>query len=378
VRSVGFETDLHRVLELVVKRGRALLDTRSLLVLLEEPTGLRVVCAAGENGESALGACLRAEGTLAGSVLTTGSTLRVPSLADRTGHGLEAITGGATSAVVAPLGFRGRARGVLVALDRDRESPVFDADDEHLLTSFAASAAIAIATAQSVEAERLRLSILAAEEERKRWARELHDETLQALSALKLLLESGQRADRPEAKDDVTARALEQLLLTIEGLQRLITDLRPAALDELGIKPAVEALVARTAATTGLDVEARIDLAYDSGRAPTRLTGEIESTVYRLVQEALTNAVKHAGAQRAWVEIVEDASTVTVAVSDDGGGFDPERANGGFGLVGMRERVELVDGRLLIDSARGRGTVIRAELPAVYGVGAHSAGSETG
>jgi signal transduction histidine kinase len=378
VRSVGFETDLDRVLELVVKRGRALLDARTLLVLLEEPTGLRVVCAAGENGEGALGAPLRAEGTLAGSVLTTGSTLRVPSLAERTGHGLEAITGGATSAVVAPLGFRGRARGVLVALDRDRESPVFDADDEHLLTSFAASAAIAIATAQSVEAERLRLSILAAEEERKRWARELHDETLQALSALKLLLESGQRAERPEAKDDVTARALEQLLLTIEGLQNLITDLRPAALDELGIKPAVEALVARTAATTGLDVEARIDLAYDSGRAPTRLTGEIESTVYRLVQEALTNAVKHAGAQRAWVEIVEDASTITVTVSDDGGGFDPERANGGFGLVGMRERVELVDGRLLIDSASGQGTVIRAELPAVYGVGAHSAGTETG
>jgi signal transduction histidine kinase len=377
VRSVGFETDLERVLELVVKRGRALLDARSLLVLLEEPTGLRVVCAAGENGESALGARLRAEGTLAGSVLTSGTTSRVPSLADRAGHGLEPITGGATSAVVAPLGFRGRARGVLVALDRDSESPVFDADDEHLLTSFAASAAIAIATAQSVEAERLRLSILAAEEERKRWARELHDETLQELSALKLLLESGRRADRPEAKDEVTAHALEQLLLTIEGLQKLITDLRPAALDELGIKPAVEALVARTSASSGLEVEARIDLAYDSGRAPTRLIGEIESTVYRLVQEALTNAVKHAGAQRAWIEIIEDGSTVTVAVSDDGGGFDPERANGGFGLVGMRERVELVDGRLLIDSTHGKGTVIRAELPAVYG-GSQSAGPETG
>jgi signal transduction histidine kinase len=375
-RSVGFETDLDRVLELIVKRGRALVDARSLLILLEEPGGLRVVHAAGERCQDTLGARLQAEGTLAGSVLTAGSAERVPSLADRPGHGLESITGQATSAVVAPLGFRGRARGVLVALDRDRGSPVFEADDEHLLASFAASAAIAIATAQSVEAERLRLSIQAAEEERKRWARELHDQTLQDLGAVKLLLESGRRADRPEANDNATGRVLEQLALTIAGLQNLITDLRPAALDELGIKPAVEALVARTATSSGLDVEARIDVAYDSGRAPNRLSGEIESTVYRLVQEALTNAVKHAGAERAWVEIVEDGRTVSVAVSDDGSGFDPEGADGGFGLVGMRERVELVDGRLLIDSVHGRGTVIRAELPAVYEAGARPAGSK--
>jgi signal transduction histidine kinase len=377
-RSVGFETDLDRVLELIVKRGRALVDARSLLVLLEEPTGLRVVRAAGHKGMGALGARVRSEGTLAGSVLSTGSTVRVPSMADRRGHGLESITGGATSAVVAPLGFRGRARGVLMALDRDSESPVFDADDEHLLTSFAASAAIAIATAQSVEAERLRLSIRAAEEERKRWARELHDETLQDLSALKLLLESGRRADGPEAKDDATRRAMEQLGLTIEGLQNLITDLRPAALDELGIKPAVEALAARTAASSGLAVEAHIDLAYDAGRASSRLAGEIESTVYRLVQEALTNAVKHAAAERAWVEIVEDENTVTVTVSDDGGGFDLDRPDGGFGLVGMEERVRLVEGRLLIDSAHGKGTVIRAELPALYSADVHPEGAEAG
>ncbi|HEX2414178.1 MAG TPA: GAF domain-containing sensor histidine kinase [Thermoleophilaceae bacterium] len=345
-------------------------------MLLEEPSGLRVVCAAGENGEGALGARLRHEGTLAGSVLTSGATLRVPSLADRAGHGLESITGGATSALVAPLGFRGRARGVLVALDRDRESPVFDPDDEHLLTSFAASAGIAIATAQSVEAERVRLSIRAAEEERKRWARELHDETLQELRALKLLLESGRRTERAESTNDATERATEQLLLTIEGLQNLNTDLRPAALDELGIKPAVEALAARTAASTGLDVETRIDLAYDSGRAPTRLSGEVESTAYRLVQEALTNAVKHAGAEHAWVEIVEDGNLLTVVVSDDGGGFDTERPDPGFGLVGMRERAELVDGRLVIDSTHGKGTVIRAVLPAVYESGESSPGAK--
>jgi two-component system, NarL family, sensor histidine kinase DevS len=313
VRAVGFETDLERVLDVIVEHGRALVDARSLLVLLEEPTGLRVARAAGEIGEDVRRVRLRAEGTLAGSVLSTGTTARVPSLADRVGHGLDALTGGATSALVAPLGFRGHARGVLIALDRDRDPPVFDADDEHLLSSFAASAAIAIATAQSVEAERRRLSVLAAEAERKRWARDLHDETLQELSALKLQLESRHRSGRLEAMTEATRRALDQLQLTIEGLQNLITDLRPAALDELGVKPALEALVARTAASSGLDIQARIDIAFDAGRAPTRLSGEVESAVYRLVQEGLTNAVKHAGAERAWVEVIEADGRISVS-----------------------------------------------------------------
>jgi signal transduction histidine kinase len=359
-RSVGVETDLERVLELIAERGRALVDARSLLVLLEEPEGLRVVRAAGDDGKDAVGVCLDRERSLAGSVLATGAVERVPSLADRAGHGLEAIAGDVASAVVAPLGFRGRARGVLIALDREHDARAFDADDEHLLGSFAASAAIAIATAQSVGSERLRLSIRAAEEERKRWARELHDETLQDLGALKLMLQSGERAETPELAREVLARAVEQIQLTIESLQNLVTDLRPAALDALGVEPAVEALVARTAASSGLDVKTRIEL---SAR---RLAGEVEGTVYRLVQEALTNAVKHAGAEHAWVEIVEENGTVTVSVGDDGGGFEPAGAGGGFGLIGMRERVNLVDGRLLVDSAHGKGTVVRAELPALH------------
>jgi signal transduction histidine kinase len=363
-RSVGFETDLERVLELIAKRGRALVDARSMLVLLEGSSWLRVASAAGDGTRDVAGVRLHAEGTLAGSVMATGAGERVPSLADRAGHGLGAITGSATSAVVAPLGYRGHARGVLVALDRAHGSPVFGADDEHLLTSFAASAAIAIATAQSVEAERLRLSILAAEAERKRWARELHDETLQELGAVKLLLEGGQRADRLEAATEAMTAAVEELQLSLEGLQNLITDLRPAALDELGVAPALEALIARTASTSGLEIDAHIDLADTSGRATTRLTGEIEGTLYRLVQEALTNAVKHAGAERVWIEITEDDEAVTVSVSDDGGGFDPASTAGGYGLVGMRERVELVAGELLVDSAHGKGTLVRAKVPA--------------
>ena len=365
-RAVGFETDLDRVLELVVKRGRALLDADSLLVILEEGGELCVAAAAGEIGVEVVGMTLALEGTLLAAVLTNGTSERVPSLADRMGHGLDAVGANAGSALVAPLGFRDRARGVLVALDNSRGTRGFEPDEDHLLTSFGASAAIAIATAQSVEAERLKHSIRASESERSRWARELHDETLQELGALKVTLESAHRTGRPEAIQEAVERSLEQLGSSITALQSLITELRPAALDELGVKPALDALVRRTSARFGLQVDANFDLAYDRGRAPSRLLGEIESTAYRLVQEAINNAVKHAQAERLQVEAVETDGNVLLTIRDDGSGFDTSRPSGGFGLVGMQERVELVGGRLMIDSAPGRGTVVRAELPATH------------
>jgi signal transduction histidine kinase len=363
-RAVGFETELERVLELVVKRGRAIVDATSLLVLLDEEDRLRVLACAGQVRDGVVGAALPLEGTLAGSVLETGSSARLTELSGRLDVGLDAIAADARSALVVPLGFRGRGRGVLVAIDRADGGPAFDADDEHLLTSFAASAAIAIATAQSVEAQRLRHSIRASEQERRRWARELHDETLQELGALKMMLETTSAADRSDMVAGSVQRAVDQLDLTIRGLQSLITELRPAALDELGLEPAVEALAERTSATSGLQVDARIDLDDADGRSETRLEPEVATAVYRLVQEALTNVVKHADADRVIVEIVEQGTKLSVTVHDDGSGFDPkQRKNGGFGLIGMNERVELVGGRLDIDSRPGGGTTVRAWLP---------------
>jgi len=363
-RAVGFETELDRVLELIVKRGRAMVEAASLLVLLDGEGALRVVAAAGEAGAATVGLELPLDGTCAGSVLDTGDPERLDDLSARPGHGLDAVVGDACSAVVVPLGFRAKGRGVLVALDRLQDGPAFDADDEHLLRSFAASAAIAIATAQSVEAERLRHSIRASEQERRRWARELHDETLQDLGAMKVGLETARGAGRSELLDESVERAVDQLDLTIRGLQSLITELRPAALDELGLSPALEALIERTRATSGIEVELRMDLAA-SGPGQTPLDSEVATTVYRLVQESLTNAVKHANADRVTVEIQETGPDLIVAVRDDGAGFGPEdREDGGFGLIGMDERVSLVGGRLEIDSAPGRGTTVRARLPA--------------
>ena len=360
-RAVGFETELQRVLELIVKRGRAMSEARSFLVVLEQDDSFCVEAAAGEVGRAIVGTTIETS-SVAGAVATSGSAEVIPDLAARVGHGLESIAAGATSAVVVPLGFRGRARGALIAFDRMREGPAFDTEDEHLLGSFAASSAIAIATAQSVEAERLRHSMRASEEERARWARELHDETLQELGALKVLLDSARQTDDRGRIQSAIEQGLTQIELSIRNLQALITELRPAALDQIGLLPALEALLKRVAATSGIAIDSDVRLEPETQR----LDPEIERTLYRLIQESLTNVIKHAEAGQVRVELVEAAGWVNVSVVDDGTGFDTAQISPGFGLVSMQDRVGLVGGRVSVESAPGAGATVRAEVPARY------------
>jgi signal transduction histidine kinase len=359
-RAVGFETELDRVLELIVKRGRAMSEARSFIVLLQHDDLLRVEACAGEIVHDVVGTTIPVEGSLAGAVATTGTGQHVPDLGARVGHGLDAIAPGARSVVVVPLGFRGRARGVLIALDRMRDELPFDVEDEHLLASFAASAAIAIATAQSVEAERLRHSMRASEEERARWARELHDETLQELGALKVMLDAARQTQSAERMAAAIETSVGQIELSIRNLQALITELRPAALDQIGLTPALEALVKRVSATSGLAIDSELTL--DAGQG--RLDAEVERTVYRLVQESLTNVIKHAGAAHVRVEVGESGGLIGLSIADDGEGFDQAQVNAGFGLVGMQDRVALVGGKVSIESAPGEGTTVCAEVPA--------------
>jgi signal transduction histidine kinase len=267
----------------------------------------------------------------------------------------------AHTALLVPLEFRNRALGVLVAFDRIGAEQEFGAEHEALLQSFAASAATAVATAQTVEHERLRGTMAAAEQERRRWARELHDETLQGLAGFQVLLSSALRRSDAASLEQAVRTAVEQIGTEIEKLRMLITELRPAALDELGLQPAIESLASRVAAVEGLEVETEVALGTDDER----LAPELETAVYRLVQEALTNVVKHAGASRVTIEIVAHDRHVDVAVRDDGGGFEPTRPRDGFGITGMRERVVLADGTLTIDSAPGEGTTISARLQRV-------------
>jgi signal transduction histidine kinase len=209
---------------------------------------------------------------------------------------------------------------------------------------------------------RLRHAIDAAEEERRRWARELHDETLQGLGALHLVLAGGRRGRDPVqllAAVDEASNLLEQ---QIDALRSFIRELRPAALEELGPRPAIEDLASRTAARHGIEVTTAVAL-----DPQVRHPAHIEVTLYRIIQEALANAVKHAGAEHLHVGVSQDAGVLRVRVVDDGHGFDPAAATTGFGLETIRERVGLLDGTLDIVSSEA-GTSVAAALPSAASV----------
>jgi signal transduction histidine kinase len=267
----------------------------------------------------------------------------------------------AKSALLMPLTHRGEPLGVLIAFDRGADAASFDEDDEQALKAFAASAATAVATTQNVQQQRLRDALAAAEAERRRWAQELHDETLQALGALRVLLASARRSDDAGALARAADQAVEQIEQEITNLGAIITELRPAALDELGLVPALEALFERHRTINDLNVRAEVLLGDDAVR-PNALGLELQATIYRVIQEALTNIAKHAGAVMVVVRVHVDGARVVAEVSDDGCGFAVDGVRGGFGLTGMRERVLIVGGTLTIESS-DTGTTVVASVP---------------
>ena len=361
-RALGGETDLGRVLELIVKRGRALVEAQSLLILVAEGEDFVVAATAGDvDHDEAMGARIASSRSPLAWLLKSGRIERVTDIAGPLPVPLG--EGSLAAALIVPLSFHGENLGALAAFNRTVDGPQFSLDDAALMQSFAASAATAFRTAKSVAEERLRHSIEASEQERRRWARELHDETLQGLGGLRLLLSSALQKGSGDDLDQAIRSALEEIGLQIQSLRGLVSELRPAALDELGLEPAIESLVARTQAAQGISVRASIELSRGDAHSA-RLAPEIETTVYRLVQESLNNVIKHAGAQSAEVAVRALNGNVSVEVRDDGAGFDPEASVSGFGLAGMHERVELAGGSLTVSSSPGEGTLVHALLPA--------------
>jgi two-component system, NarL family, sensor histidine kinase DevS len=338
-RAVGGETDLERVLELIAKRARALVHAQSLWILLIEGDEFLVAAGAGELGEERRGDRLPLAGSVVGDVLKSGEPERIADAAER-GLKLPAALGiEPHTALIVPLVFRDRSLGVLLAFDRTEDGPEFTQEDQELMTSFAASAAIATHTARSVGEEHLAHALDGAEQERGRWARELHDETLQGMAAVRVLVGAALRASDPARREQTLREVHQEMGSEIEKLRHLITELRPAELDELGVEAALDTLTSRTTHLYELRVEQELDLAWEAGRKPDRLSHQVENALYRLVQEALTNVVKHARATYARIRLTETDGEVRLEITDDGVGFDPGSANsGGFGLVGMHER----------------------------------------
>jgi len=357
-RTVGGETDVARILDLIVKRARALVDARALLVLLRRQDHLYVAARAGDVAEDLHDLEVPLDDAVFGSAMEERVSQRLERGSPPSKARLRERFG-AEAALVVPLNFRGRAVGVLVALDREAGGVEFDQEDLRLLQSFAASAATAVATAQTVEHDRLRQQVEAAEKERERWARELHDDTLQGLAAIRISLATAlqSKGERREAMiESAAAAAMAQLEGQINELNRLINDLRPAALERLGLAGALQALAEETAARSGIEAEVSIDLEGTPG-------GDEERLVYRLVQEALTNVAKHASASKVEVSVREVEGEIEISVRDDGDGFDPADSSGGRGLIGMRERIELLGGSIEVTSAPGAGTEIAASVP---------------
>jgi signal transduction histidine kinase len=344
-RTVSSGIELDGLLELIAKRGRGVVGAERSMLLLSDGSELEVVAAAGEEPDDLVGRRAPDAETWLNDLQA-----EVPEL-----RGLPTL--------IASLELRGRPRGLLVALGR-REGE-FDADDENVFGSFAASAASTITTVQAVEAEKLQLSIEASERERRRWARELHDETLQELGALRVLLDASGRKEGAHTLPEERRLAIEHVDRGIRNLQGLITELRPAALDDLGVGAAIEALARQSSERSEIEIDVDVDLAADDDATPRRLQPGLEATIYRLVQEAMNNAIKHAEPKRISVTVSRHDECVDVTVADDGKGFDPDVAERSFGLIGMNERVALSGGSLEIDSVPGRGTEVRAELAVV-------------
>jgi two-component system, NarL family, sensor histidine kinase DevS len=352
--AVAGDTDLPRILELIVERARTLVDADGLLIWLRHGDQLRIAAVAG-HADVPWDAAIPLGASTAGMALQAQRSLRVEDAQQMLVSPSEFGMSQASSSLLVPLVHRGHGLGVLVAFDRLGATASFDADNERALEAFAASAATAVATARLVEEHRLHDSIAAAESERGRWARELHDETLQGLASLKLALAGALKADSERARA-VLESAVAQLEHDIDALHAIIVDLRPAALDELGLEPALRTLVAEV--TEAARLHARIAIELGGARLPP----DIETIAYRVAQEALNNAVKHADARTVAVDGRLHAGTFRLSIADDGCGIDESHPQG-YGIVGMRERAALASGQVEVTQAAGGGTRVTLELP---------------
>jgi signal transduction histidine kinase len=214
---------------------------------------------------------------------------------------------------------------------------------------------------EELRRELLEKVILAQEEERKRVARELHDEVGQALTALIMSLGSAEQALPPrlgalkERLSELTTVTAE----TLEEIRRLILDLRPSLLDDLGLLPAIGWYAENYLTKAGVEVELK------ATNMDKRLPPQVEITLFRILQEAITNIVKHSEAKRTRISLDLRDSVVHAVVEDDGKGFDMEQVKGlgRLGLVGVQERVSLLEGSFNIHSSPGEGTKLEVAIP---------------
>lgn len=263
---------------------------------------------------------------------------------------------------LSPLDTLERTAGRVQAGDLDARAPVSPvADREMVRLTRTFNAMLDAAAAYRTRLREVAVRALgAAEEERKRIARELHDETAQTLAALLIRIRILRGSRDPQVLDDGLDQMRRDIGEALEGVRRFARGLRPPALDELGLVPAIESHVRALEEITGILFQVQAD---DAGQP---LEPEAELAVYRIVQESLSNVVRHAGASRVTLRVQSGNGRLVVTIHDDGRGFSPAQVmeeGGGLGLFGMQERAAYLGGKVEVQSEPGQGTQVRAEIP---------------
>jgi two-component system, NarL family, sensor histidine kinase DevS len=364
------------LLRLMADRGLALLDASTLMLVIEERGELRVAASSGAAAVRVR--IVPVQGSALGALYQAGEPVALDRPRGQEAAWLHELGLEARALLVEPFQMEGYGGGLAIAL---RSDGGFRGPDRQALSAFAANVAQRLVAERSVEIERLRYGMEARERERTRWAREIHDESIQGIGALRMQLANARDLDDREALKESVDAVLEGLGTEIDLLRHLITELRPAALDDLGLEAALEALARRAQAMDGLEVTTEIDLgeapagvengAGEKEKGARRMDAELESTVYRIVQEALTNVSRHAEATSAVVSVREHDGVLRASVTDDGKGLPNadrlgprgDGLEGGFGMGGMRERAELIRGELEFVPAPGKGTTVRLTVP---------------
>jgi signal transduction histidine kinase len=358
--ALAAETELGPLLELIAARLGELIDAELVLIALPATGGdLRIEAAAGQQAEEVLGTFLSRTGSKSGRVMERRRSDRVDSTLEDTEVDQDlARRMGMRSGLYVPLVVGERAIGLVAAHNKRGPDPRFNDEELRVAETFAARAAVAVDLADRVARDSLRRVVEGQELERRRLARELHDETGQALTSILLGLKRVEEAKTEEDTHGAASELRAEIVKTLQGVRRLAVELRPKALDDFGLVPALERLAEAFGGDSGIAIDLEANVGDD------RLPPEMETALYRIAQEALTNVAKHARAQHVSVVVTRRHGSVTILVEDDGRGFGTRGGDDdGLGLVGMRERVGLLGGRLAIESTEGSGTTIVAEVP---------------
>jgi signal transduction histidine kinase len=373
--SILRERDVLEVMRALASEALDLVSARLVGIgVAEELTQtIRFPVAVGEGTEQLLDREAPLDQVISGAVLRAGESMRLDRAdGEWRGPGLRPIVA-SRSQLVVPVMAGEETLAVILAVDSRLEDGAFTADDQELLEALAPLGAIAFQTARAfrrseaaarlrhTEAEAelrqdaLRRVVEAQERERRRIAQDLHDNTAGALASIRLSVKRLERDAAPELAERLR-EVSGDLSSAIDDLRDLIADLRPKVLDDYGLEPAVERLARTVGHRTGLAVQF----------APSGPLGEVPeelaTATYRIVQEALVNVARHAGAKEVEISASAASGTLLVTVADDGVGVQSGAVDG-LGLSGMKERASLVDGRVELEARAGGGTLVRFEAP---------------